>query len=229
MVPSLADIQEHLARITGSSGFSNSERLRELLRYTVTEALEGRGASLKESVLGVTVFARKPGYDSDANSIVRVEFARLRKKLEEYYKGEGVRESWRILFPKGSYAPEFVRTEPGAAPTFEGSVVILPFTCPGSDPDDEYFADGLTDELITALTRVPGLKIVARTSSFAFKGRAHDIRGIGAKLKVDAAIEGSLRRQGDLLRIHVERGNTSDGCRFRGGEFLRHINEGYWS
>jgi len=224
MVPSLADIQEHLMRITASPVFSNSERLRELLRYTVMEGLEGRGASLKESVLGVTVFGRKPGYDSDANSIVRVEFARLRKKLEQYYEREGGREGWRILFPKGSYAPEFVRIEPGVAPTFVGSVVILPFTCPGSDPDDEYFADGLTDELITALTRVPGLKIVARTSSFVFKGSASDIRGIGAKLKVDAAIEGSLRRQGELLRIHVQLVNTRDGCYLWAEKYERHLS-----
>src|SRR5215469_18498352 len=122
MPPSLADIQEHLVRITASSGFSNSERLRELLRYTVIEALEGRSASLKESVLGVAVFGRKPGYDSDAKSIVRVEFARLRKKLEQYYEGQGARESWRILFPKGSYAPEFVRKKPETAPAFAGSV-----------------------------------------------------------------------------------------------------------
>src|SRR6266849_884481 len=187
MPPPLADIQEHVARITASSGFRNSERLRELLRYTVTEALPGRGSSLKESVLGVTVFGRKPGFDSDANSIVRVEFARLRKKLEQYHHAEGAHERWRILFPKGSYAPEFVRVESAAATAFAGSVVVLPFTCPGSNnPDDEYFADGLTDELITALTRVPGLKVVARTSSFTFKGRSNDIRGIGARLQVDA-------------------------------------------
>src|SRR5260370_11609252 len=223
MPPPLADIQEHVDGITASSGFSNSERLRELLRYTVTEALEGRGASLKESVLGVTVFGRKPGYDSDAKSIVRVEFARLRKKLEQYYEGEGSHESWRILFPKGSYGLEFVRAECAASTAFAGSVVVLPFTCPGSDPDDEYFADGLTDELITALTRVPGLKIVARTSSFIFKGRSGDIRGIGAKLQVDAAIEGSLRRQGDLLRIHVQLVNTRDGCYLWARKYERHL------
>jgi adenylate cyclase len=223
MVPSLADIQEHLARITASSGFSNSERLRELLRYTVIEALEGRGASLKESVLGVTVFGRKPGYDSDANSIVRVEFARLRKKLEQYYQGEGAREGWRILFPKGSYAPEFVRTQPEAARSFVRSVVVLPFTCLRNDPDDEYFADGLTDELITALTRVLGLKVVARTSSFTFKGRASDIRGIGARLQVDTAITGSLRRQGDLFRIHVQLLNTRDGCYLWSEKYERHL------
>jgi TolB-like protein len=225
MLPSQADIQEYVARITGSSGFSNSERLCELLRYTVLEALEGRSASLKESVLGVTVFGRKPGYDSDANSIVRVEFARLRKKLEQYYLAEGAHERWRILFPKGSYAPEFVRTESAAPTAFAGSVVVLPFNCLGSDPDDEYFADGLADELITALTRVPDLKVLARTSSFTFKGRVSDLRAIGAKLKVDAAIEGSLRRQGDLLRIHVQLVNTRDGCYRWAGKYERHLTD----
>src|SRR5260370_8270057 len=129
MLPSQADIQQYVARITASSGFSNSERLCELLRYTVMEALGGRSASLKESVLGVTVFGRRPGYDSDANSIVRVEFARLRKKLEQYYRGEGAHERWRILFPKGSYAPEFVRTESAPQTASAARVVVLPFTC----------------------------------------------------------------------------------------------------
>jgi hypothetical protein len=79
---SLPEIQVHVARIGASPAFANSARLRELLQHTIAESIAGRGESLKESVLGVTVFGRKPGYDSDANSIVRVEFARLRKKLQ---------------------------------------------------------------------------------------------------------------------------------------------------
>ena len=101
--------------------------------------------------------------------------------------------------------------------------MVLPFICLGSDPDDEYFADGLTDELITALTRVPGLKVVARTSSFTFKGRADDIRGIGATLHVDTAIEGSLRRQGDLLRIHVQLVSIRDGCNIWAAKYERRM------
>jgi serine/threonine-protein kinase len=225
ITPPSSEIQEHVARIAASPGFGNSERLRELLQYSVAEALEGRGASLKESVLGVAVFGRKPGYDSDSNSIVRVEFARLRKKLAQYYEGVGASEAWRIVFPKGSYAPEFVpRSEPAAAPAFAGSVVVLPFTCLGGDPDDEYFADGLTDELITALTRVPGLKVVARTSCFTFKGHADDIRGIGATLQVDTAIEGSLRRQQDVLRIHVQLVNVHDGCHIWAEKYERRLS-----
>jgi serine/threonine-protein kinase len=218
-----AEIEKHLARVTASLAFGGSDRLRELLQYAVSESLGGRAASLKESVLGVTVFGRKPGYDSDSNSIVRVEFARLRKKLERYYETEGASESLRIVFPKGSYAPEFVEPGQAAEAAFSGSVVVLPFTCLGNDPDDDYFADGLTDELITALTRVPGLKVVARTSSFTFKGRADDIRAIGATLHVDTAIEGSLRRENDLLRIHVQLVNVRDGCHLWAAKYERRL------
>ena len=72
---------------------------------------------------------------------------------------------------------------------------MLPFTYLGTDADDECLADGLTDELITALTRVAGLKVVARTSSFKFKGHAEDIRSISSTLRVDTVLEGSVRRQ----------------------------------
>jgi serine/threonine-protein kinase len=217
------EIKAHLARLCESSALANSVRLRDLLRHTVAESLAGRTDSLKESVLGVTVFGRKPGYDSDASSIVRVEFARLRKKLEQYYESEGANETLRLVFPRGTYAPEFVRTDRPAEPAFAGSVVVLPFTCLGTDPDDDCFADGLTDELITALTRVPGLKVVARTSSFKFKGCADDIRGIGSMLQVDTVLEGSVRRNNEQLRIHAQLVNVHDGCHIWAGKFERRL------
>lgn len=218
-----SEIEAHVARIGSSPAFANSARLRELLGHAVAEALAGRGESLKESVLGVTVFGRKPGYDSDANSIVRVEFARLRKKLEQYYEREGASETLRVVFPRGTYAPKFLRTDQRAEPVFAGSVVVLPFTCLGADPDDESFADGLTDELITALTRVPGLKVVARTSSFKFKGHADDIRAIGLVLRVDTVLEGSVRRQNDTLRIHAQLVKVADGCHIWAGKYERRL------
>ena len=117
---SMPDIHEHVARITASPGFSNSQRLREVLQYTVTEALGGR-AGLKESVLGVEVFGRKPGYDSDVNSIVRVEFARLRKKLEQYYEGESACEGWRIVFPRGAIHPNSCGKNKGRRPHLQAA------------------------------------------------------------------------------------------------------------
>ena len=217
------EIQAHVARIGASPAFANSARLRELLQHTVAESLAGRNESLKESVLGVTVFGRKPGYDSDANSIVRVEFARLRKKLEQYYEADGANEKLRVVFSRGSYAPRFSRVDHPSDAVFAGSVVVLPFTYLGADPDDECFADGLTDELITALTRVAGLKVVARTSSFKFKGRADDIRGIGSTLRVETVLEGSVRRQKDVLRIHAQLVNVADGCHLWAAKYERRL------
>jgi TolB-like protein/Tfp pilus assembly protein PilF len=218
-----AEIQAHVARIGASPAFANSARLRGLLQHTVAESLAGRNESLKESVLGVTVFGRKPGYDSDANSIVRVEFARLRKKLEQYYQEDGANETLRVVFSRGSYAPRFARVDHPSDAVFAGSVVVLPFTYLGTNADDECFADGLTDELITALTRVAGLKVVARTSSFKFKGHAEDIRSIGSTLRVDAVLEGSVRRQNDVLRIHAQLVKVADGCHVWAGKYERRL------
>jgi hypothetical protein len=99
-----AEIQAHVARIGASSAFANSARLRGLLQHTVAESLAGRNESLKESVLGVTVFGRKPGYDSDANSIV--QFGRLRKKLEQYYEADGANEKLRSFSPGEAMLPD---------------------------------------------------------------------------------------------------------------------------
>ena len=96
----------------------------------------------------------------------------------------------------------------GAAPT---SVVVLPFVDFSPQKDQEYFSDGLTEEIIDALSRVPNLRVVARTSAFAFKGKPADIREIGHELNVDSVLEGSVRRSGNELRITAQLNRVSDG------------------
>src|SRR5205807_1227801 len=94
-------------------------------------------------------------------------------------------------------------TRPGAAPSLVGrtrSIAVLPFVNASADPDNEYLSDGISDELINALTKVDGLRIASRTSAFALKGKAQDIRGIGALLGVSAVLEGTVRQSGDCLR-----------------------------
>ena len=71
------------------------------------------------------------------------------------------------------------------------------------DADDEFFADGLAEEIINAITRVSGLKVIARTSAFAFKGKNQDVRQIAQTLGVANVVEGSVRRSGSRLRITV--------------------------
>ena len=91
------------------------------------------------------------------------------------------------------------------------SVAVLPFANRSPSRDDEYFADGMTDELINALAKVPGLHVVSRTSCFAFKGRSEDAREIGRRLQVATVLEGSIRRAGRRLRVTTQLINVADG------------------
>src|SRR3989475_8211214 len=79
------------------------------------------------------------------------------------------------------------------------------------DPDNEYLSDGITDELITALAKVQGLRVASRTSVFALKGKPQDVRAIGALLGAAWVLEGSVRRAGDRLRITTQLSSTEDG------------------
>jgi len=91
------------------------------------------------------------------------------------------------------------------------SIAVLPFTSMSPDPGDEYFSDGLTEELIATLAKVSGLLVTARTSAFAFKGTKQDIRDIGKRLNVRTVLEGSVRREQDRIRITAQLINVEDG------------------
>ena len=93
----------------------------------------------------------------------------------------------------------------------ERTIAVLPFVNMSADPENEFFSDGISEELINALTRVEGLQVTARTSSFAFKGKNKDVRDIGRKLGVSAVLEGSVRKAGDRVRITAQLIDTSDG------------------
>ena len=90
-------------------------------------------------------------------------------------------------------------------------LAVLPFVNMSADPENEYFSDGITEELLNALTRVDGLQVTSRTSAFAFKGRNHDIRDIAIQLNVDKVLEGSVRKAGNRVRITAQLINANDG------------------
>jgi TolB-like protein/tetratricopeptide (TPR) repeat protein len=92
------------------------------------------------------------------------------------------------------------------------SVAVLPFVNMSADPANEYLADGVADTLLTMLAQVNDLKVIARTSSFSFKGKNEDVRSIGRQLGVGAVLEGSVQRAGDRLRITTQLINTADGA-----------------
>jgi TolB-like protein/Tfp pilus assembly protein PilF len=108
----------------------------------------------------------------------------------------------------------FMDFKPAAAvtaPIGDKSIAVLPFADLSAAHDQEYFADGLADELLDTLARIPGLRVIGRTSSFQFKGKSDDLRTIGAKLGAAHIVEGSVRRAGEQVRVTAQLVRAADG------------------
>jgi serine/threonine-protein kinase len=105
-----------------------------------------------------------------------------------------------------------VRSERSVRPQAGPSIAVLPFANMSRDPEDEYFSDGLAEEIINLLAQLPGLKVIARTSAFAFKGKNEDIRRIAETLGVTTVLEGSVRRAGSRIRVMAQLIQASDGA-----------------
>ncbi len=105
------------------------------------------------------------------------------------------------------------------------SIAVLPFVNMSSDTANEYFSDGITEEIINALTKVQELKVIARTSSFSFKGKNMDVRKIAEQLGVSAVLEGSVRKAKNRVRITAQLINALDGSHFWSQNFDREMEE----
>ena len=199
-------IREHLARVLASAAFARAERLRRFLRFVVDETLAGRQGEIKESTIALEVCGRDASFDAKVDPIVRVDASRLRARLHDYYAAEGRFEAVRIELPKGAYVPLFVAVRPRTEPSQRAapSLVVLPFVNLGPDVSGESFSEGLTDGLINQLSRVRGLRTIARTSAFHYRGKGGDIRRIAADLNVGYVIEGSIRVAGDRIRVAAQ-------------------------
>ncbi|MGE5728739.1 MAG: protein kinase domain-containing protein, partial [Gemmatimonas sp.] len=111
-------------------------------------------------------------------------------------------------------------TAPSAA-TAAPSIVILPFVNMSGNSADDFLSDGITEEIINVLTQLRTIRVVARTSAFAFKGKSQDVRVIARRLNVSRVLEGSVRRWGRRLRVAAELIDATDGCRIWGEQFDR--------
>ena len=105
------------------------------------------------------------------------------------------------------------------------TIAVLPFSNLSSDPENEFLADGMADEIIGALTKVESLRVLSRTSSFAFKGRSEDIREIARALGVSILLEGSLRRSGNRIRVATQLVNAKDGYQVWSERFDRGLED----
>src|SRR5262245_30968214 len=131
------------------------------------------------------------------------------------------KRGYRLLAPVSALAaapapPESALTD---------SIVVLPFSNMSADPENEYFADGITEEIIDALAQIPGLRVVARSSAFSFKGKYIDLRVLGEQLKVRTVLEGSVRRADNRLRITAQLVSTADGYHLWSERYEREMKD----
>ena len=124
--------------------------------------------------------------------------------------------------------PPIARTAGIAAPAdrrLPSSIVVLPFVDMSPGRDQEYFCHGITEEIINALTRIPGLRVISRTSAFAFQGKELEVTEIGRRLRVETALEGSVRKAGDRVRITAQLVSADDGYQIWSKRFDRELTD----
>ena len=151
-------------------------------------------------------------------------------------RGGKTRSPWKILIPAVAFIAVLAvagivwmeRGRKSDAPTTASvapSIAVLPFVDMSPEKDQEYFSDGLAEELLNDLAKIQGLRVAARTSSFQFKGKTEDLRTVGEKLNVGAVLEGSVRKEGKKLRITAQLIKTSDGFHLWSETYDRDLND----
>jgi TolB-like protein len=166
MSPAPDRVRQQLERLLASPIFVGSARLRRFLEFVVEKSLAGEGDRLKEYVIGVEVFDRDVEYDPRVDSIVRVEAARLRAKLSEYYQGEGRDDAVVLTLPKGGYAP-VIRLEERAA--------LAPLTAPANVATAPPTATAPTRARVKRVSAVAALVLVALAAWLVFGTPGRDI------------------------------------------------------
>lgn len=232
---SATEVRQQLRRILSAGTFARAERLSRFLEYSVEQALAGNAHQIKEYSIAVEVFDKPASFDTRADTIVRVEAGRLRSKVLEYYDTDGRSDPLWVGLRKRGYRP-LIRKRDGApkassrpaapasasAPPVQAgnpdsgldqsrAIVVLPFADLSAQQNQEFFCDALAQQITSQLAKVPGLRVVGRTTAFQYKKRHEDLRRIGDSLSVGRILEGAVQRAGDRVRVSVQLVSASNG------------------
>ena len=222
-------MREQLERIVSSRHFARSQRLRRFLIFTVEHLLAGTADQLKEYLIGKVVFDRRCDYDPRVDPIVRVEARRLRSRLEAYYAAEGAGDRFQIVVPTGTYVPEIreqrVQATPAQPATTCIGLAVLPFANLNAGPEEDYFSDGLAEEILRLLASVNRLRVVGWHSATQLRGRDQNYQEIHDQLKVDYVLRGSVRRAGDRVRVTAHLVDAQRGSTEWSDVFDRHLDD----
>jgi len=189
--PTEEAIRQQLEKILTSPQLVNSPNLLNFLRFIVEKTLAGESTDIKGYTVATQVLGRKADFDPNLDPIVRIQAGRLRRALELYYWVQGKSDAVVIDVPKGSYVPVFrsvsrqegagfgipgVRQEPILALPSGPSVAVMPLLNLTGDRKQEYFTEGLSEELTSELARYQELRVIAHQSTRRWKGKKIDRR-----------------------------------------------------
>jgi len=169
--------------------------------------------------------SKMPEDPKEINSQIPEDLARLILKCLEKDKEKRYQKAEELLSELSKIAIGGVKEAKIEEIEWQNSIAVMPFADLSPQKDQEYFCDGMAEELINALTKIKDLRIVARTSAFSFKGKEIDIREIGKKLNVNTILEGSVRKAGNRLRIMAQLINVADGYHLWSEKYDRDIED----
>lgn len=157
---------------------------------------------------------------------LRPDFAtEVRQEYAKWCGPELIEQIIDGLRKAGLEIPEEHKQTPGGSMAGGPSIAVLPFANMSDDKEQDYFSDGLAEEIINLLAQVSGLKVIARTSAFAFRGKEQDVRGIAETLGVSTILEGSVRRSGNRIRVTAQLINASDGSHLWSERYDRELRD----
>jgi eukaryotic-like serine/threonine-protein kinase len=172
---------------------------------------------------------RRPPSPLTLNAALPTSLATLIDKALEKEPDRRYRSASEFLEDLRGIDPSNTRPATAVRVLAEGrrpsSIVVLPFVDMSPEQDQEYFCHGITEEIINTLTRVPGLRVISRTSAFAFHGKDLEITEIGRRLRVGTALEGSVRKAGDRVRVTAQLVNAEDGYQLWSRRFDRELSD----
>ena len=156
-----------------------------------------------------------------SDEVLRYSIAELRKAFKDNARNPRIidtipRRGYRLIAP-------VTKKRPAVEPQI--SVAVLAFSDLSASKDQQYFCEGMSEEIVNNLTSMKSLRVASRTSSFAFKDKAQDVRTIGRKLGVSAVLEGSVRKEGNQLRIVVQLISAADGCNLWSQRYDRELKD----
>jgi adenylate cyclase len=230
--PSEAAVRQQLGKILSSPEFQRSPMMRGFFHFIVEKTLAGQAQEIKGYTVATQVLGRRADFDAGKDPIVRILAGRLRRALERYYLTKGREDSVRIDIPKGAYVPTFQegwdekpsgRADPLLALPSGPAVAVMPLLNLTGDKKQEYFADGLAEELTSELARYQDLRVIAFQSTLHWKGKEHDIREVGRDLGVRFLVKGSVRKAARNAKISISVIDTLNGLQLWGEQYCREL------